>query len=86
MSTIASITNEYGEFGIAMPNGQIIYCKVNLESKEIAVMVCNTINEDARDLEALRSGHDVVIPTCREHAHNIVIVGQNYLHENEYDD
>ncbi len=86
MSTIASPTDENGEFSISMPDGTITYCMVHSESREDAKMVCNVINENARDLEALRSGHDIVIPTSREHAHNIVLVGQNYLIDHEYDD
>ena len=81
MSTIASVTNKRGGFGISMPDGTITYCIVELESKEEALMVCNVINKDARDLEALRSGHDVVLPVSREHAQVLVTVGKNFLNE-----
>ena len=86
MSTIAHLQMNDGEFGLYMPDGTIVYCMVNSESREDAKAVCNVINKVARDFEALRSGHDIVVPTSREHAHNMVLMGQNYLHENEYDD
>ena len=81
MSTIAHRTDDHGEFGIVMPDGDIIYCTVNSESKEDASMVCDAINKDARDLEALRSGQDVVVPTSRDHAHNLVTMGKAFLNE-----
>ncbi len=86
MSTIAHPTDDYGEFSISMPDGTNSYCTVNSGQREDAEMVCEVINGDTRALSKLRSGHDVVIPTSREHAHHLVIMGQNYLNENEYDD
>ena len=85
MSTIAHATDEHGEFGISISGG-IIYCTVNSETREDAEAVCDSINRDARDLEALRSGHEHVLPTSREHAHNLLTVSKDYLSDNLYDD
>ena len=81
MSTIANLQMNDGEFSISMPDGTLVYCTANSETREDAEAICAAINKDTRDLEALRSGHDVVIPTSRDHAHALVTIGKCYLME-----
>lgn len=64
-----------------MPDSSIVYCMVHSESREDAEAVCDVINKVAEDLEALRSGRYVVIPTSREHAEALIKVSRAYFSE-----
>ena len=49
MTDRAFRSGPYGEFGVRLPDGTVVYCTVNSESQEDASFVINTINAPVKE-------------------------------------